>query len=75
MDILVGFLIVVAMLYVLSRPFRNRSSDEEQIYRKVAGLDGEDRILRVPCPSCGELVLAQAKVCRQCGRDLSAPDP
>ena len=28
---------------------------------------------RFPCPSCAEMVLVQAKVCRYCGRDLDVP--
>ncbi len=30
----------------------------------------EDTDERFPCPSCAEMVLVQAKVCRYCGRDL-----
>lgn len=74
MDILVGLLIVAAMLYVLSRPFRKGSAEEEQIYRRVAGL-GNDGEQRVPCPYCAEPILPKAQVCRHCGRDLPPPAP
>jgi uncharacterized OB-fold protein len=73
MDILVGLLIVVAMVYVLSRPFRKRSSGEEAIYRRVAGLDGDEIERRVPCPHCGELLLPEARACPHCSKEIPSP--
>ena len=30
---------------------------------------------RVKCPSCAEWIMADAKICRFCGRDVPAPQP
>jgi uncharacterized OB-fold protein len=74
MDFLVGLLIVAAMIFVLSRPFRKRSSEEVDIYRRLSGLDGEAE-RRIPCPHCAKPVLPEAKVCRHCGSDIELPRP
>lgn len=70
MDILIGLLIILAMVYVFTRPFRQRSSGEENIYNRLAGLDGDENGLRMQCPHCGESILSTARVCLYCGRDI-----
>jgi len=70
MDILAGVLIVVAMIFVFTRPFRNRSDREEQIYRRLTGLDEGEFERRRPCPHCAELILPDARVCHYCGKEI-----
>ena len=74
MDVLIGLLILIALALVMSRPFRQRSKRDEEIYRRVSGLDGDDGEGRIPCPACGELILPTAQVCRFCGREVKPGD-
>ena len=74
MDLLIGVLIIVAMIFVLARPFRQRSDREADIYRRVTGLDGGDLDQRIPCPHCGESILATARECRYCGKQVLHQD-
>ncbi len=38
-------------------------------FMKAEKGDGDEES-RFPCPSCAEMVLVQAKVCRHCGKEL-----
>jgi flagellar basal body-associated protein FliL len=40
----------------------------------LAGRQRSSSAGRQPCPYCAELIKAEAKVCRYCGRDLPASD-
>ena len=36
----------------------------------IGFMKAEEGERRFPCPSCAEMVLVQAKVCRHCGKEL-----
>jgi len=71
MDVLIGVLVLAAMIFVFTRPFRDRSDRDKKIYRQLAGLDNDDFEGRQPCPNCGEMILPEAKVCRYCGKEVT----
>ena len=48
-----------------------KDREHKQLLDTIKGTKASvDTDERFPCPSCAEMVLVQANVCRYCGRDL-----
>ena len=61
---------IVIMLFVLANDFGKNRERKELLAAIKSTKASDDTDERFPCPSCAEMVLVQAKVCRYCGRDL-----
>ena len=68
-----GIVITIVCIYIFFAfigDFRKDREHKEVVDAIKSTKSSEDTQERFPCPSCAEMVLVQANVCRYCGRDL-----
>jgi len=61
---------IVIMFFVLANDFAKNRERKELLATIKSTKASDDTDERFPCPSCAEMVLVEAKVCRYCGREL-----
>ena len=70
----IGVVIIFILLLMLMPNFhgmKTKKKEHEELLRTIKSTkSSEGNQERFPCPSCAEMVLVQANVCRYCGRDL-----
>ena len=65
---------IVVMFFLLLAQLQRTRMHKEMLAAAKTPKDTTSDRFRFPCPSCAEMVLAEAKVCRYCGRDLPEDD-
>jgi len=68
-----GIVIAIVCIFIFFAfigDFRKDREHEELVDTIKSTKSSEGNQERFPCPSCAEMVLVQANVCRYCGRDL-----
>ena len=63
--------IILALLMPDFHGMKKKEKNHKELLSTIKSTKpSEDTQERFPCPSCAEMVLVQANVCRYCGRDL-----
>jgi hypothetical protein len=65
-----GWWIYGALLFIVALPHSILIKPNVKEVERVALADGQHR----KCPHCAELIKSEAKVCRFCGRDVTAAE-
>ena len=70
---IMGIVITIVCIYIFFAFIGDFGKDRRQkelLDTIKSTKSSEGKQWRFPCPSCAEMVLVQANVCRYCGRDL-----
>ena len=68
-----GIVIAIVCIFIFFAfigDFRKDREHKELLDTIESTKSSEGNQERFPCPSCAEMVLVQAKVCRHCGKEL-----